>query len=76
MFPQRTSAAMSRLTVLYGVGQMVGPLVATQLALHSGSYSAALLCAAAAAAIAALTTLLAVREPSLETPGATALPTA
>ena len=76
MFPQRTSAAMSRLTVLYGVGQMVGPLVATQLALHSGSYSAALLCAATAAAIAALTTLLAVREPSLETPGATALPTA
>jgi hypothetical protein len=35
-----------------------------------------LLCAATAAAIAALTTLLAVREPSLETPGATALPTA
>jgi len=38
-----TNAAVSRLTVLYSVGQIIGPLVATQLALHSGSYRAALL---------------------------------
>jgi predicted MFS family arabinose efflux permease len=63
MFPHRTSAAVSRLTVLYSIGQMLGPPIATQLALHSGSYSSALLCAGAAAAIAAFTTLLAVHEP-------------
>lgn len=62
MFPHETNAAVSRLTVLYGVGQMLGPLVATQLALHSGAYKAALLSAAIIAAIAAVVTFFAVRE--------------
>jgi len=63
MFPHRTNAAVSRLTVLYSVGQMLGPPIATQLALHSGSYRAALFCAAGTAAFATFTTLLAVHEP-------------
>jgi predicted MFS family arabinose efflux permease len=63
MFPHETSAAVSRLTVLYGVGQMLGPPLATQLALRSGSYGVALLCAGTAAGVAAVTTLLTVREP-------------
>jgi predicted MFS family arabinose efflux permease len=63
MFPHETNAAVSRLTVLYSVGQIIGPLVATQLALRSGSYSTALLWAAIIAAVAAVTTLLAIHEP-------------
>jgi predicted MFS family arabinose efflux permease len=66
IFPHKTSLALSRLTVLYGVGQILGPLIATQLALHSGSYATALFCAASVAAIAAVMTLLAVHEPQPE----------
>jgi predicted MFS family arabinose efflux permease len=62
IFPHRTSAAVSRLTVLYSVGQMLGPLIATRLALQSGSYDTALFCAASVAAIAAVVTLLAVHD--------------
>jgi predicted MFS family arabinose efflux permease len=66
IFPHRTSAAVSRLTVLYSVGQMLGPLIATQLALHFGSYGSALLCAATTAAFAAVTTLFVIHDPRLE----------
>ena len=62
MFPHRTSAAISRLTVLYSVGQMIGPVVATSLALRFGSYAPALVCAAAIAGIAAVTTVFRVRD--------------
>jgi predicted MFS family arabinose efflux permease len=65
IFPHATSAAISRLTVLYSVGQMIGPLVATQLALHSGSYDSALLAASVAAAAAAMVTVVAIREPAI-----------
>jgi len=75
MFPHRTNAAVSRLTVLYSVGQMLGPPIATQLALHSGSYGSALFCAAATAAIATVAALLAVHEPRDETIRKPALPT-
>jgi hypothetical protein len=61
MFPHKTSAAVSRLTVFYSVGQMLGPLVATQLALRFGSYEPALLSAAAFAGLATIATLAAVR---------------
>jgi predicted MFS family arabinose efflux permease len=67
IFPHRTSAAVSRLTVLYSVGQIVGPIVATQLALHFGTYNPALLAAAGIAAIATLVTLVTIRDPQ---PGA------
>ena len=63
IFPRKTSAAMSRLTVLYSIGQIVGPLVATQLALRNNSYSLALLAAAGVAGLAAIVTLTAIREP-------------
>jgi predicted MFS family arabinose efflux permease len=65
IFPHATSAAISRLTVLYSVGQMIGPLVATQLALRSGSYDSALLAASVAAAAAAIVTFVAIREPAI-----------
>ena len=63
MFPHKTSAAISRLTVFYSIGQIVGPLIATGLALHFGSYEPALLVAAGVAAIAAILTTAIVREP-------------
>jgi predicted MFS family arabinose efflux permease len=66
MFPLQTSAAISRLTVLYALGQMVGPSIATQLALRTGSYEVALLMAGTIAGIAAVTTLITVREPRFE----------
>ena len=58
LFPRRTSAAVSRLTMFYSIGQMIGPLVATGLALRFGSYGSALLCAAAVAAVASICTLV------------------
>jgi predicted MFS family arabinose efflux permease len=66
IFPHRTSAAISHLTVLYSVGQIIGPLIATRLALTTGSYDSALLAAGAIAGIAAVVTLLTVREPGSE----------
>ena len=66
IFPDRTSAAISRLTVLYALGQMIGPLIATQLALRTGTYDVALLMAGTIAGIAAITTLITVHEPQPE----------
>jgi predicted MFS family arabinose efflux permease len=63
MFPHRTASAVSQLTALYGIGQIVGPLVATHLALRFGSYDPALIGAGAVAAVAAIATLLTVASP-------------
>jgi hypothetical protein len=63
MFPNETSAAVSRLTVLYSVGQIIGPLLATQLALLSGTYTPGLAWAAIAAAVAGVTAVFAIQEP-------------
>ncbi|HEY0396106.1 MAG TPA: YbfB/YjiJ family MFS transporter [Candidatus Elarobacter sp.] len=46
--PARSTAAIGLLTVLYGIGQIIGPLVATQIALVTGSYRAAMPVAASA----------------------------
>jgi predicted MFS family arabinose efflux permease len=62
IFPHKTNEAVSRLTVLYSVGQILGPIVATQLALHYSSYNPALLVAAAVAAIATAVTLITIRD--------------
>lgn len=63
IFPHKTSAAMSRLTVLYSIGQILGPLAATRLTVHYNSYNPALLAAAAVASIATIVTLVTIREP-------------
>lgn len=63
LFPHRTSAAMSRLTLVYSLGQIAGPLAATQIALRAGSYDGALLVAGAAAVVAAVLTVALVHEP-------------
>jgi len=63
IFPRETSAAVSRLTAFYSLGQIVGPIVATQLALRFGSYQPALLAASVVAAIATLVTLVTINEP-------------
>ncbi|MGZ3553401.1 MAG: YbfB/YjiJ family MFS transporter, partial [Vulcanimicrobiaceae bacterium] len=68
IFPHKTSAAMSRLTVIYGIGQILGPLVATQPALHYKSYNPALLTAAGIAGIATIVTLINIREPRAARP--------
>jgi predicted MFS family arabinose efflux permease len=47
-WPERSDAAAGVLTALYGVGQIAGPLVATHIAVRTGSYRAALPVAAAA----------------------------
>lgn len=47
-WPARSNAAAGVLTVLYGAGQVIGPLVATHVAVRTGSYRAALPLAAAA----------------------------
>ncbi len=64
IFPRRTSAAVSRLTALYSLGQIAGPIVATQLALRFGSYQPALLAASIVAVIATVVTLATIREAS------------
>jgi MFS family permease len=61
-FPHETSSAVSRLTALYSVGQIIGPIVATQLALRFGSYQPALLAAATVAALATVITLATIRD--------------
>jgi predicted MFS family arabinose efflux permease len=62
IFPRETSSAVSRLTALYSIGQIVGPIVATQLALRFGSYQPALLAAATVAAAATVVTLATIRD--------------
>jgi predicted MFS family arabinose efflux permease len=68
IFPQRTNSAMSRLTVFFSIGQILGPLVATQLALRFNSYDPALLVAAGVAALASAVTFVAIREPGRARP--------
>lgn len=62
MFPAKSSTAIGRLTVFYSVGQIAGPFAATALALRSGSYGAALLCASFIAAVAAMVAYFNVSE--------------
>ncbi|MGA7569898.1 MAG: YbfB/YjiJ family MFS transporter [Candidatus Aquilonibacter sp.] len=64
IFPHKTSHAVSRLTVFYSVGQIAGPIIATQLALRLDSYNPALLTAAAVAAVACVVTFVTIREPA------------
>jgi MFS family permease len=66
IYPRETSSAVSRLTALYSIGQIVGPIVATQLALRFGSYQPALLASAIVAAVATFVTLATIRERSLD----------
>jgi MFS family permease len=68
IFPLRTSSAVSRLTTLYSIGQIVGPIVATRLALHFGSYQPALLAAAIAAGVATIVALATIREANQQSP--------
>lgn len=67
IFPRKTNDAVSRLTVFYSVGQIVGPIVATQLALRFNSYNPALLAAAGVAAIATIVTFITIGEPRAAT---------
>jgi len=69
IFPRQTSSAVGRLTALYSIGQIAGPIVATQLALRFGSYQPALLAAAIVAAIATLVALLTLAIPDAATAG-------
>ncbi|MGC2244149.1 MAG: YbfB/YjiJ family MFS transporter [Candidatus Aquilonibacter sp.] len=64
IFTHKTSHAVSRLTVFYSVGQIAGPIIATQLALRLDSYNPALLTAAAVAAVACVVTFVTIREPA------------
>jgi len=51
--PANGNATIGLLTVLYGVGQIIGPLVATHVALVTGSYRLALIIAAGSLGLAA-----------------------
>ena len=51
--PANGNATIGLLTVLYGVGQIIGPLVATRVALATGSYRFALLIVAGGLGLAA-----------------------
>jgi len=62
MFPHRSSSAVSRLTVLYGIGQMCGPVLATQLDLRFKSYDPALIAAAIVICVATAMTMLNIVE--------------
>ncbi len=68
IFPHKTNDAVSRLTVFYSVGQIVGPILATQLALRFNSYNPALLAAAGVAALASITTLITIGAPRAASP--------
>jgi len=63
MFPLRTNTALSRLTVLYSIGQIAGPLFASAAVVRFHSYNNALLTAAVFAAIAGIVTIVKVRDP-------------
>jgi cyanate permease len=45
--PHGTNVALGTLTVVYGVGQIAGPLLAVRVTLATGAYRDALLAAAA-----------------------------
>jgi MFS family permease len=51
---RRAGLAIGLLTAVYGVGQVVGPLVAAHLADDAGNFGAALVVASAAVALGAL----------------------
>ncbi|MBL6953887.1 MAG: YbfB/YjiJ family MFS transporter [Alphaproteobacteria bacterium] len=55
--PERTVAAISTLTVIFGIGQMLGPILAGFMAQYSGSFTPAYLAATALVAIAIAITL-------------------
>lgn len=57
MYPHRSSAAVSRLTVLYSIGQICGPVLATQLFLSFKSYNPALIAAAGVIVAATIVTM-------------------
>ncbi len=69
--PDNANAAIGLVTALYGVGQVIGPLAATRIALATGSYRFALPAAAAALllATAAFALRLARASPKLEHSG-------
>ena len=52
--PTNSNAAIGLLTVLYGIGQIIGPLIATHIALTTGSYRDALSLAAIALLLSAI----------------------
>ena len=62
LFPSRSNAAVGRLTVFYGIGQMCGPVLATQLHLRFNSYDPALLAAAGVICIATIIAMIAVAD--------------
>jgi MFS family permease len=62
MFPSRSSAAVGRLTVFYAIGQMCGPVLATQLHLRFSSYNPALLAAAGVIGVATMIATLAIAD--------------
>jgi MFS family permease len=47
-WPEKSNAAIGIMTALYGIGQIVGPLAATRVAIMTGSYRFALPIAGAA----------------------------
>ncbi|MBT7757465.1 MAG: MFS transporter [Rhodospirillaceae bacterium] len=55
--PERTVAAISTLTVIFGVGQMLGPILAGIMAEYSGSFTPAYLAATSLVALAIAITL-------------------
>jgi predicted MFS family arabinose efflux permease len=57
LHPRSSNTVVGRLTAVYGVGQIVGPLIATALVLRVGTYEPALLLAACALLLAGLAML-------------------
>ena len=55
--PERTVATISTLTVIFGIGQMLGPILAGVIAQYSGSFTPAYLAATALVALAIAITL-------------------
>ena len=55
--PERTVAAISTLTVIFGIGQMLGPILAGIMAEYSGSFTPAYLAATSLVALAIAITL-------------------
>ncbi len=55
--PERTVATMSTLTVVFGIGQMLGPILAGIMAQYSGTFTPAYLAATALVSFAIAITL-------------------
>lgn len=58
LFPKQSTAVVSLLTTVYAIGQIIGPIVAGNLAAHYNSYKAALLFAGAIVSIALIVMLV------------------